>query len=555
MPITTTFVLSSVSLAVTTGSHQILDRPGWAVDQEWARAASTITNRIVGDLADVMGVGSSGYGLTNYLSASVNTSSRVTARGINTIISDLDLCLRHQSGATVTNTVTNLSTWTQSLVVNTGSQITATLFTELIRLTDTVVANRYTVNPNQLAGVDRGCDRVFDQGISQRTQPWGWGSTATVTQRVEYEWPRSYLANGFFNQGSELVIQPYMPGSYTQGLVNYGFQTYLDDYVEVPVSTNGTGGGRGPIYHVDVSLHPYGAARAPESTEYFWPRQGGPGVGANTANLSQNPEIVGTPFQLVGLHYGDYATKLVVGVRQGQSVPTEATRLRVSIDGGSNSYLALVPGYLDKYTGSTTGLSQLNGWWIEQYDYDLGQWVDRQVSWIEIWSGRKGQDPIGLQTAITDRQPHTISLVPETAAGTVNTLSTSNVAWANFITELRTGSAGQWNYGRDQWMGTEATTQTTWVSASNNFSVAISATREGSAGASRRLTVIVTATNAPIGSTLTAVTPVVSSELTCTAVASVLNSYDSAATEYTSGGGGGGRPWWLVGILSFFGLF
>lgn len=533
MAITTTFFVTATTQVTSTGTV----------------VASSQTNYLVSGLVDIMG--RDGYGLQSYLSVPINTSTRVLARGINTIISDLDLVLRHITGSTVTNTVSNLSTWTDALVVNTGSQITTATVSRLITLVDSVKAQRYNCHPLSLVQ-HSGCDRVFDQGISTRTQPWGISSTATITMQVEAEWPQTYLASAFFNQGSEFVIQPFMPGlaqAQPVGLDQYQFQCSLDSWVTVPLSVNGVGGGRGPIYHVNWAQDPYGGIRDPESQDYFFNQA----VAGQPSMLTQDPSIQGTPYQFVGLHYGDYSTKLVVGIEQGQTVLSTATTVKVSIDGGSAQYSATIPGYLDLYTGPNGGsLSAVNGWWT----WDGEQ--DHQVSWIDIWSGRKGPDPIGLTQAITDRAQHTISIKPEAANVAVSSVSTSSAMWSTWITELRSSSALEYAYDRSDWVNPSyQTTVTTWTSATTGISIVIAATRDqASFEQSRRLRFVITATNCLVNTTMTYTTPVISSNLTCTAVTNVSGlSYEAATTEYTQGGGGGSRPWWLVPVMLFFGLF
>jgi len=468
----------------------------------------------------------------------------------------------------VASTVTNLSAYTNDLVINTGTAITATAWQNLIDRVESLQLNRYNVHPGQLAS-DGACDIIYDQSRSTRTLSWGTGTLTTVSMTVEVEWPRAYLANSFFNLGSEFVFSPYWPSMSlleettvsVPGLLNYQFQTALDtDQVYVPLRVNDNGSGRGPVYHIDFAQHPYGSARPAGSGDYWYSQYGSPvAVSGSASTLAQSPLITGTSFQFVGLHYGDYTTQLVIGVQQGQSVPPTQTSLRVWLNGNSSTYYtAQVPGYLGLYTGPNGGsLSAVNGWWLWEYDSSSETYVDRQYSWIEIFSGRKGQDPIGLGTAIGSRTLNTISLVPSNTTPGSATASASTItnAWAQFITRLNQVEAKLYNYSRDKWVDPVfqyTTTVFTSTLAQNTFTVSISAQREVSTvGLSRRLVFTMSATNVTVGSPIALESPYtyVTSTNTCNNIISLSNAYDSSS-QSSYGGGGSNFPWWLVVVVA-----
>ncbi len=590
MPVTTTFVTTATPTIVigrgtaSTTSTLFLSSifrqapsyvspmpvVGYAVTNTTAVISNTVTNYLVSGIRSFYDRSITGYGLNNYFTLPVNSSTRILAKTYNSMLSDLDLVYRHITSASIVSTVTNLSTFTHGLVINTGTAVTSTQWQSLVNRLESLQLNRFNVNPGQLAN-DGACDIVYDQSVSTRTRAWGTGTETSVSMTVEVEWPRSFLANSFFNLGSELTFSPFWPSMTliadtspsSSGLVNYGFRTALDTFVSVPLSVYGNGSGRGPVYHVNYGLHPYGAVRTPGSTDYFYEQYGTPtAVSGDAGLLSQSPNIQGTPFQLVGLHYGDYTTQLVIGVQQGQTVPTGSTQLLIYLNGNSStSYTATVPGYLGKYTGPNGGsLNGLNGWWTWDGVDDL------QYSWIEIYSGRKGQDPIGLASAIASRTLNTISLIPTgTVPGSsVASASTITNAWAQFVTRLNQYEAKNYTYGRDKWMASNQTTVTVFTStlALNTMTVSISATRDQvTPGQSRRLVFTMTATNISVGSRIVYESPYtyVTSTNTCNNIITVGNVYDgSSQTDYQSGGstsGGGSFPWWIVAVGFFGSLF
>lgn len=532
-------------------------------------------------IKDIYSTGVNGYGLSSFYSLPVNTSTRVLSRTYNTLLTDIDLVLRHVTSSSVVSTVSNLSTWTNDLVVTTGTYISATQWTGLINLIDSLDQQRYNIHPGQLA-TDGSCDIVYDGSVSTRSSVWGTGTLRSITMTLRAEWPRPFLANGFFNLGGDFVFSPFLPSmSYeSEPVANTGteylFHTVRDYTVSVPASVNGVGGGVGPLYHVDYSTRPYGEARGSGSTEYFYSQLGGPGVSGTPSMVFEDPTIYGTPYQFVGLHYGDYSTKLIIGVRQGQSVPESGTTLRVYLGDsakvfGTNYYEVSVPGRFAKYDGPTSiaTLSGLGtaGWWIWQYigqgDQGEGLYEDRLISWIDIWSGRKGPDPIGLTQAITQTQPASIKIIPVGQAGSTTAASTSTMtnAWAQMVTELRKGTAQTYSYSRDQWLASSQSTTTIFTSTyvgTNTMSVSIRADRDQGAGTSRILTFVITATNTLVGEwvTLDSAYTYTTSSQTCTNVIPVLaNAYDGTSVNNSSGGGGSKFPWWIVAVGFFGSLF
>ncbi len=572
MAITTTFVnTTTVTVEFNTGSQvSTATLGGFTIVNGDYRVSNTLTNWLVDRVRDFYSRGPQGYGIGTYFTLPVNTQTRVTTKTLNSLLTDLDLVYRHISNTTVTNTQTNLTALADALVVSTGTTITANTWRALVESTEDLLVNRYNVHPGQLVNAGP-CDTVYDQGLDTRTQVWGTGSDVAITHVTEIEWPKPWMADSFFNLGSQLVITPFVasmglqttPTTATAGL-SYTFQcANINAYINLPLTVNNqSGGGRGPLHHVSFAQDPYGPARDPGSTDYLYQVVGGPGISQNSSLINQDPTITGTPFQLVGLHYGDYTTKLVIGVRQGQTVPTLPTRLRVSLDGGTQVYEVSVPGFLDRYNGVTGGLTGVNGWWTQELIYDGESYVyqDRQVSWIEIYTGRKGPDPLGLQAAIQSLQPHTLTILPVGASGVSTGLeipaaiqgSTVSNAWAQFIDDVR---ASPLIYDRTQWANTVTAVATvTYTAVQGDALITVAVERNSTVGQSRRLTVRVTATNFTVGSSINwddTGYSYTTSSFTCTQTTGGTDYGGSAQTDLGGGStdAGGTYPPWIDPIF------
>lgn len=568
MPITTTFITpTSPSVAVTTGSTATNNLGFWRPISGSGQftISNTVTTYLVNQIQSIYGQGVSGYGLGNYYTLPVSSSTRVTSRQFNRMLTDIDLVYRHITSASVINTVTNLSSWTNSLTVSTTSVISASNWIGMIRSLDAVVTNRYNLHPGQLVG-DGRCTVIYDQGIDVRTVRWGTNTERTVSMTIDVEWPRAYLANSFFNLGGEFTFTPFVSsmGLQTTGTaVSFQFKmAHVNAYVSVPLSVNGVGGGRGPVFQVDKATYPYGVSR---TEDFFYGL--GQGISSDTALLgsSNDPRIPGTVFQFVGLHYGDYSTKLIIGVQQGQTVPLTSTRLTFQLNNNSQTYSVVVPGALDRYTGSTLGLTGLNGWWL---------WdgvVDYQVSWIDVWTGRKGPDPIGLQAAVVQNPPQTNTLrISAFGAGGISsglkiadTVSGATVtnAWAQFIKTIQLTKP--FVYTRDQWFTSTGVISTTYstgtVTNGLSATIAISAQRDSGIGTSRRLVFRLTATNyATTSSIIWDNDPAyayVTSSFTCSTAVSNVGGYDqSQQTEYFVPGTDPNNPPWIDNPIDVSGL-
>ena len=606
MPVTTTFLTTttpSIALFRGTASSQsvfFVDNTvfgpfprsvsGYAVTGPQSRSYSTITNYIVGRIKSFYETSNQGYARNRFYSLFVSSSTRVTAKNFNSILTDVDLLYRHQSSATVLSTVTNLSSATASLIVEAypgqgpstysstltytaTNRISTASVSAVIKLLDELELNRFKVNLGNLAKDSGGCFTIYDQGIDYRTLPWG-ADTGTVSVVYRVQWPRPALANSFFNLGSDLVLTPFF-SSYgprvelpAQG-TSTQFQTALDTFVNVPLSINGVGGGIGPLWHVNYALRPYGPPRAGDSTDYFYPIVGGPGVSANASflnTLTNSPVIRGTPFQLVGLHYGDYSTKLVIGCRQDQTVGSGVTNLRVSLSGplaiAGGYYDVTVPGNLGRYTGpANPGLSSTSGWWVYDYDSTNETFTTSTVGYIDIWTGRKGPDPIGLERAVTSRQAHTITITPTGTGATQNAADprgTATNAISLLINELNirglnTGTNpinSLFSYSRDQWFSTTQTFTATYTSTvwTGPYVTVVAQRNSSTVGQSNSLTVTVSVISARTGTNLvydSALNPNIyfTSFITCTNVTAGGNSFDGVAI--TPGVEGSGPPPWL----------
>ena len=558
---------------------------------------STVSNYLVNGIKSFYSEGVNGLGLRRYYSLAVSSSTRATAANFNRILSDLDLIYRHQTSATIANTQTQLSTATQGLVVtawtaqgpktfSTLTQFTAThristlTLQSALLLLDQLELNRYNILPGNLARDSGGCVTIYDRGRDLRTRAWGSNTTQTISVTYRVQWARPALANSFFNLGSDLVFTPTfnsfgpaveLPavGTSTQ------FRTALDTFVNVPLTINGVGGGRGPLWHVSYPDRPYGPPRPVGSTDYFYSVSGGTGVSGDASylnTLTNSPLIRGTPYQLVGLHYGDYSTKLVIGCRADQTVPLGATDLRVTLSGpqalAGGVYDVSVPGRLNFYTGPTNpSLASTSGWWVYQYDSNTGDYTTSTVSYLDIWTGRKGPDPLGLTSAITSREAHVLTITPrgtglaQTQADPRGTATNAISLFVNelYIRGLATASNTVntlWSYNRTHWLSTSQVYTATYTSTvwTGPYLTVTAQRNTSTVGQSNSLTVTVSLTAVNTGSPMTYESNLSSplyttSSLTCTNVSPSDNSYDGVGIA--PGAAGSGTPPWLQD--NFFG--
>jgi len=155
-------------------------------------------NDIQSVIYDIVGLGSNGYGITDFDTRPVTTRFVVSAFAWKSMLSTLDRIKRHQTDQ-------NLyygSTLTNELVLakssrTTGTFITAELHNFINTTTQELLAGRYTVHPNQLSPV------ISTGGTSVRQNDW---TSQTIEHVIEVSWPTELIARYFFNLGGYLIV-------------------------------------------------------------------------------------------------------------------------------------------------------------------------------------------------------------------------------------------------------------------------------------------------------------------------------------------------------------
>jgi len=153
-------------------------------------------NGLQSQVADVLGQGLNGWGLTVYSSTPVTEMDVVTVDDWKKLQSDINLAARHISNAS-----------TSTVVIGTGTIISSTLVDLLSESVDWVIGNRHKCHPSQFFNRAVGAE-------SSRTTLWGNDTPSpTITHNVEAVWANSQLAREYFNQGGEFVWTPYHTNS------------------------------------------------------------------------------------------------------------------------------------------------------------------------------------------------------------------------------------------------------------------------------------------------------------------------------------------------------
>jgi len=164
--------------------------------------ATTDFNPTQAILEDILGIGENGWGLTSIQSNPVPPGKRIYARDINGLLADVNLVNQHITGG-----FTNIS----AVVTGTGV-VNHNTANDLYDATQSLVANRYSVNPNQFLISDGGYSTIFYAGgDSLRTFPWGI-DTNVITHKVVTQFPNRLAARYYFNMGCYLTYTPYYSG-------------------------------------------------------------------------------------------------------------------------------------------------------------------------------------------------------------------------------------------------------------------------------------------------------------------------------------------------------
>lgn len=144
--------------------------------------SNTIQNRI----RDVLGISTSGYGISALASRLHSTGTVVRASHYQALYDDLDRAFTHQTG----NTMNPAITFSSSTVITTPS------VNYLNTISEYIVTNRYTVHPSQTNSDLKVTDT--------RLNVWN----GTISSKVLCTWTSALQADYFFNSGGVIKLDP-----------------------------------------------------------------------------------------------------------------------------------------------------------------------------------------------------------------------------------------------------------------------------------------------------------------------------------------------------------
>jgi hypothetical protein len=200
----------------------------------------------------------------------------------------------------------------------------------------------------------------------------------------------------------------------------YGYLLTNKTSGNVETGPNG-GGGNGPALMINQVAYPatlvpgavYQTATAGgvSYTQVFggganahsWAASGDGGWGyiatqsvQDIGTMDGSPKLTGQPYQLMGIHYGNYTWQVVVGIQSGQTGNTVNVPVKVVIAETGASYDTWIPGTAAAF-------------WDDGTD---------QQNYMDIYTGYKGGDPLNLAAMRDSGQPFTLKIIPRDAAAT-----------------------------------------------------------------------------------------------------------------------------------------
>lgn len=146
---------------------------------------SVDSNLIQDRVRDVLGISTSGYGISALSSRLQSTGTIARASHFNALFSDLDRAFTHQTGG-VMNVANTFSS---------GTVITTASVNYLNTISEYIVTNRYTVHPSQTT--------ASVQLIDPRISVWD----GNISSKILCSWTSALQANYFFNSGGALKLQ------------------------------------------------------------------------------------------------------------------------------------------------------------------------------------------------------------------------------------------------------------------------------------------------------------------------------------------------------------
>ena len=111
--------------------------------------------------------------------------------------------------------------------------------------------------------------------------------------------------------------------------------------------------------------------------------------------LTGNPKLTGQPYQFMGMHYGNYTWQIAIGIQSGQTGNTVNVPVKLVVQETGATFDTWIPGTSASY-------------------WDDGS---NETNFVDIYTGYKGADPLGLNS-IHDGRQITLLILPRDAAAT-----------------------------------------------------------------------------------------------------------------------------------------
>lgn len=162
--------------------------------------------------------------------------------------------------------------------------------------------------------------------------------------------------------------------------------TSSPSWITVDVPTGNIAGpnggyGSGPGWVVDFASYPINTTVTGDDPGTWAPTTP---IGTNTGNV----ELPGQPYVLIGTHYGNYTMQIAFGVKSGQTANTVNVPIRIMCAETGGVYDTWIPGSSSAF-------------------WDGGA---QEANFVDVYTGYKGADPLGIRTLNNARQPYTLQI-------------------------------------------------------------------------------------------------------------------------------------------------
>jgi hypothetical protein len=162
--------------------------------------------------------------------------------------------------------------------------------------------------------------------------------------------------------------------------------TSSPSWITVDVPTGNIAGpnggyGSGPGWVVDFASYPINTTVTGDDPGTWAPTTP---IGTNTGNV----ELPGQPYLLIGTHYGNYTMQILFGVKSGQTANTVNVPIRIVCSETGAVYDTWIPGSSSAF-------------------WDGGA---QEANFVDVYTGYKGADPLGIRTLNNARQPYTLQI-------------------------------------------------------------------------------------------------------------------------------------------------